>query len=98
MWPEGCHVGGNVRDPVVPDEMARDTEASLGLVDVLVSNAGIASQQDLEEITAEDWDQVMEVNLRPAFLLAERLTPGRRCPDAPPLAALPHHEELQVHC
>jgi 3-oxoacyl-[acyl-carrier protein] reductase len=43
-----------------------------------VSNAGIASPQELEEITVEDWDKVMGVNLRPAFLLAKRLASGMR--------------------
>jgi 3-oxoacyl-[acyl-carrier protein] reductase len=45
---------------------------------VLVSNAGIAPRQQLEEISVEGWDEVMEVNLRPAFLLAKRLAPGMR--------------------
>lgn len=71
-------VGGDLTDPATVEEMARETEALLGPVDVLVSNAGIAPSQGLEEITVEDWDRVMEVNLRPVFLLARRLTPGMR--------------------
>lgn len=43
-----------------------------------MSNAGIAPRQELEEISVEDWDRVMEVNLRPAFLLPKRLAPGMR--------------------
>lgn len=45
---------------------------------MLVSNAGIAPQGELEEISVEDWDRVMKVNLRPAFLLAKRVVPGMR--------------------
>jgi 3-oxoacyl-[acyl-carrier protein] reductase len=71
-------VGGDVSDPAALEEMAGTVEAELGPVDILINNAGIAPQQDLEEITAEDWDRVMDVNLRPAFLLAKRLAPAMR--------------------
>jgi 3-oxoacyl-[acyl-carrier protein] reductase len=71
-------VGSDFSDPVALEEMAGIVEAELGSVDILISNAGIAPQQSLEEITVEDWDRVMAVNLRPAFLLAKRLAPGMR--------------------
>jgi len=71
-------VGSDASDPVALEEMAGIVEAELGSVDILISNAGIAPQQSLEEITVEDWDRVMDVNLRPAFLLAKQLAPGMR--------------------
>ena len=71
-------VGGDVGDPAEVERMVCTTETELGPIDILVSNAGIAPQQDLQEITVEDWDRVMNVNLRPAFLLARRLAPGMR--------------------
>ena len=54
------------------------TEAELGLIDILVSNAGGGARKRLEELTLEEWDQTLNVNLRPAFLLAQRVTPGMR--------------------
>jgi len=71
-------VGRAASDPAALAEMASIVESELGPVDILVSNAGVAPQQGLEEITVEDWDRVMDVNLRPAFLLAKRLAPGMR--------------------
>lgn len=71
-------VGGDVVEPAEIEEVVSTVESSLGAVDILISNAGIAPSQELEEITVEDWDKVMNVNLRPAFLLAKRLTPGMR--------------------
>lgn len=65
-----------VEDPAKVKMLIEAVESELGPIDILISNAGIAPQQDLEEITVEDWDRVMNVNLRPAFLLAKRLTPG----------------------
>ncbi|MBV9455589.1 MAG: 3-oxoacyl-ACP reductase FabG [Rubrobacter sp.] len=67
---------GEVEDPARVKMLVEAVESTLGPIDILVSNAGIAPRQDLEEITVEDWDRVMSVNLRPAFLLAKRLTPG----------------------
>ncbi|HEY6689476.1 MAG TPA: 3-oxoacyl-ACP reductase family protein [Rubrobacter sp.] len=71
-------VGSDVSDPAGLEEMVGIVEVELGSVDILISNAGIAPQQSLEEITIEDWDRTMNVNLRPAFLLAKRLAPGMR--------------------
>jgi len=70
--------GSDVSDPAALKEMVGKVEAELGSVDILISNAGIAPQQSLEEITVEDWNWVMDVNLRSACLLAKRLAPGRR--------------------
>ena len=71
-------VGGDVEDPATVERMVSATEEVLGPVDILVSNASIAPQQELDDISVEDWDRVMNVNLRPSFLLARRLTPGMR--------------------
>src|SRR5919199_2847948 len=78
MGQRAVAVGSDVSDPAALEEMISTVEAELGSVDILISNAGIAPQQSLEEITVEDWDRVMDVNLRPAFLLAKRLAPGMR--------------------
>jgi 3-oxoacyl-[acyl-carrier protein] reductase len=53
-------------------------QAQLGPVDILVSNAGMGKRKPLEEITLEEWDETMHVNLRAAFLLAQRVVPGMR--------------------
>ena len=42
--------------------------ATLGRLDVLVNNAGIQRPQPITEMTVEDWDRMMAVHLRGAFL------------------------------
>jgi NAD(P)-dependent dehydrogenase (short-subunit alcohol dehydrogenase family) len=42
-----------------------------GVCDVLVNNAGVASTQRFLEQSAAEWDAVMQVNLRGAFLVAQ---------------------------
>ena len=54
------------------------TETGLGPIDILISNAGMGDRKRLEELTLEEWDQTMHVNLRAAFVLAQRVTPGMR--------------------
>lgn len=58
--------------------LADETETQLGPIDILISNAGAGNRRKLEEISLQEWDQTMSVNLRAAFLLAQRVTPGMR--------------------
>ena len=47
----------------------------LGRVDVLVNNAGIQRAQAITEMTVEDWDRMMSVHLRGAFLSCRAVAP-----------------------
>ncbi|MEP7056470.1 MAG: SDR family NAD(P)-dependent oxidoreductase [Caldimonas sp.] len=47
------------------------TEAALGPVDALVNNAGIFKAAEFLEITESDWDAVLDVNLKGAFLVGQ---------------------------
>ena len=49
--------------------VAREAIAAFGKVDILVNNAGIIKLSPAEDQTMEDFDAVMEVNLRSVFLL-----------------------------
>jgi 3-oxoacyl-[acyl-carrier protein] reductase len=46
------------------------TISSLGKLDILVSNAGIQRPQPITEMSVEDWDRMMAVHLRGAFLVS----------------------------
>ncbi|MGH8688320.1 MAG: SDR family NAD(P)-dependent oxidoreductase [Burkholderiales bacterium] len=55
----------------VADEHAVDQAfKQIGRVDILVNNAGIAIRKNAFDITAEEWDRVLDVNLRGLFLCA----------------------------
>lgn len=71
-------IGADLSDPDKIMAMVDAAEAALGPLDILVNNAGIAPHQTLEEISLADWDRLMDVNLRPAFVLAKRMTPVMR--------------------
>lgn len=48
---------------------------AFGRIDVLVNNAGIQKAQALTETSAEDWDRMMAVHLRGAFLCCREVAP-----------------------
>ena len=51
-------------------------EQALGRVDVLVSNAGIAQQKLFTDITPDEWQHMLHVNLTGAFHLCQLALPG----------------------
>jgi 3-oxoacyl-[acyl-carrier protein] reductase len=57
-------------------EMIRTVEAELGKVQILVNNAGIAVRKRIHEVTEEDWDRVLAVNLKSAFLTIQAVYKG----------------------
>ncbi len=58
--------------------MIKTIERELGPVGILVNNAGIARHHPLDEIREEDWDEIIAVNLKSAFLVTQAVLPGMR--------------------
>src|ERR1700739_4697179 len=52
--------------------------SELGTISILVNNAGIARTQKVEEIAEEDWDEIVNVNLKSAFIVTQAVLPGMR--------------------
>ncbi|HEX5409244.1 MAG TPA: 3-oxoacyl-[acyl-carrier-protein] reductase [Gemmatimonadaceae bacterium] len=58
-------------DVAVPEEVTRliaAVEAGFGSLDILVNNAGVTRDNILVRLKDEDWDTVLDTNLRGAFL------------------------------
>jgi NAD(P)-dependent dehydrogenase (short-subunit alcohol dehydrogenase family) len=66
----GAYDVGNEADV---DRLAADAQRALGGIDVLINNAGIAFMRPFLEIDTGDWDEVIGVNLRGQFLVAQRV-------------------------
>ena len=58
--------------------MVERVQKEFGPIAVLVNNAGIARPRTLEEITEEDWDEALAVNLKSAFLVTQAVLPHMR--------------------
>ncbi len=52
-------------------DIAAAVEGDLGPIDILVNNAGTIKRNDALEFTEEEWDAVMDVNLKTAFFLSQ---------------------------
>jgi 3-oxoacyl-[acyl-carrier protein] reductase len=58
--------------------LVRATGEQLGPIDILVNNAGIAPPQPLDRITEDDWQRVIDANLKSCFLLTQAVLPSMR--------------------
>jgi len=52
--------------------------AALGAIDILVNNAGIAIVRGVDDLTEEDFDRTITVNLKSAFLCTQAVIPAMR--------------------
>ncbi len=57
------------------DNMVRICIETFGRVDILVNNAGIFKTAKLHETNEDDWDKVIDVNLKSVFLGSKRVIP-----------------------
>src|SRR5688572_388752 len=62
-----------------PAQLVRDVVAAFGRLDVVVNSAAVMVRMPIGEITADDWDGVMNLNLRAPFLIAQEA--ARHLPD-----------------
>jgi 3-oxoacyl-[acyl-carrier protein] reductase len=58
--------------------MIKTVERELGVVNILVNNAGVATRYPLDEIREEHWDEIIAINLKSAFLVTQAVLPGMR--------------------
>ena len=59
-------------------ELVRAVESTLGSVDILVNNAGSAQPLSIDDMTEEDFDSAIAVNLKSAFLCTQAVFSGMR--------------------
>ncbi len=67
LGPIECFVG-DIGNPDDVERLFAEITDRYGVLDVLVNNAGIGIGKPLVDLTVEEWDRVMAVNLRAAFL------------------------------
>jgi NAD(P)-dependent dehydrogenase (short-subunit alcohol dehydrogenase family) len=60
----------DVTDQAAVDERVREIVDRHGRIDVLVNNAGVDRTAPFEELTTEDWDRILGVNLRAPVTLS----------------------------
>jgi NAD(P)-dependent dehydrogenase (short-subunit alcohol dehydrogenase family) len=63
----------DVRDLKSIESMAADAEAHYGKIDILVNNAGCNVRKPAIEVTWEDWNLILDTNLRGTFFVSQAI-------------------------
>jgi 3-oxoacyl-[acyl-carrier protein] reductase len=71
-------LAADVTDQAQVQSMVQAVLEEWGRIDILVNNAGIAPMTPLAEITVEEWDLVLGVNLKGTFLCSQAVIPVLR--------------------
>jgi 3-oxoacyl-[acyl-carrier protein] reductase len=71
-------IGADVSRATDVADMMSAVEGELGPVDVLVNNAGIGLVRTVDDLTEEDFDRTIAVNLKSVFLCTQAVIPGMR--------------------
>jgi 3-oxoacyl-[acyl-carrier protein] reductase len=56
--------------------MVKAVEGELGTIEILVNNAGIGRRYPWDQVPEEGWDEIMNINLKSAFLVTQAVLPG----------------------
>jgi NAD(P)-dependent dehydrogenase (short-subunit alcohol dehydrogenase family) len=68
----------DVSDPAAVEAAVRQAQRQFGRIDALVNNAGIAVFKPMLDVTLEDWQRVLAVNLTGPFLMTQAVAPIMR--------------------
>ena len=66
----------DVRDPQQLSGFAAKIALTFGTVDTLIANAGLGVFGPVEKLTSDDYDTVMDINVRGVFLSVQAVLPG----------------------
>lgn len=69
------YLSADLREPLQIQNAIESLRKIHGRIDVLVNNAGIELDKSFDDLTMADWDLVLSVNLRGAFLLTQAAVP-----------------------
>ena len=72
---EAIAVQADVSDAAQVDALVAQTKERFGRVDILVNNAGITRDKLILRMSEEDWDSVLDTNLKGAFLCCKAVAP-----------------------
>lgn len=78
---EASIVTGDLLDPAFPQKCVHASIDTFGRLDILINNAGLAQSQSFEEISSEEYDRIMNTNVKAPFLLTQAALPYLRVSD-----------------
>ena len=67
----GIAIQGDVSKVADGQNLANQTVAQMGRIDILINNAGLERRADFWDVTEQDYDLVMNVNLKGVFFITQ---------------------------
>lgn len=78
LRPYSCRfIEVDISDKSALEKALQDVIADKGNIDIIINNAGVSSFGSILDISVEDFDKVLDVNLRPVFITAKILAGHR---------------------
>ena len=65
----------SVTDKTAVEGVFKEVNNKYGRIDILINNAGITRDRTLEKMSEEEWDAVIEVNLKGVFICTQAVVP-----------------------
>jgi NAD(P)-dependent dehydrogenase (short-subunit alcohol dehydrogenase family) len=72
---EPIRVSGDLTDGASIAAFCEEAISALGGIDIVINNAGIAAHGPVVDLEEDEWDQVMDVNLKAPFLVTRHTLP-----------------------
>jgi 3-oxoacyl-[acyl-carrier protein] reductase len=71
-------VQADIKSPIAVERLVKETLNKYGKIDILINNAGLSIRGETHQLKVEEWDQIIETNLRGAFLVTRKVIPHMR--------------------
>jgi NADP-dependent 3-hydroxy acid dehydrogenase YdfG len=72
---EAVLVAGDAREEKTAVEVVSQAKKAFGRIDILINNAGVGNYKDLVDTSAEEYDEMMDANVRSSFLFSRHVAP-----------------------
>lgn len=85
----------DVRDEASIERAVAATLARFGRIDALVNAAGVSGHGAVDDLAAEEWDRVLDINLRGTFLVSKHVVRGMKAQQSGSIVNLASIEGLE---
>jgi NADP-dependent 3-hydroxy acid dehydrogenase YdfG len=75
IGPSAIYFAGDATQEKTASETVALALATFGKIDILIANAGAGNYKNLVDTSAEEYDQLMDVNMKSSFLFAHHAAP-----------------------
>ena len=72
------YVLADVTDEMAASEVEQAVSEMFGVCDILINNAGINNRKPIEDMSLEEWHEIIEVNLTGPFTMSQAFVPGMK--------------------